>query len=89
MYRLRWGGRWRIGRVKQFLGGEYRKLVVSLLPVRGEEGGVMRIIKNLTGASGKFYRDITRIIRRQTFPPPPQHLENCEIKKSKNVEASD
>ena len=49
----------------------------------------MRIIKNLMGASGKFYRDITRIIRGQTFPPPPQHLENCEIKKDKNVEASD
>ena len=40
------------------------------------------------GASGKFYRDITRIIRRQTFPPPAfRKLRNKN--KNKNVEASD
>ena len=49
--------------------------------MRGEEGGVMRIIKNLMGASGKFYRDITRIIRRQTFPPPPPAFRKLRNKK--------
>ena len=67
---------------KTVFRGGIEKISCQLTASEGGGRGVMRITKNLMGASGKFYRDITRIIRGQTFPPP-QHLENCEKKKTK------
>ena len=55
---------------KTVFRGGIEKISCQLTASEGGGRGVMRITKNLMGASGKFYRDITRIIRRQTFPPP-------------------
>lgn len=42
-----------------------------MVSTANKEGGIVRILQNLTRELGKFYSDTTKFCRTPPFPPPP------------------
>ena len=42
-----------------------------MVSTANKEGGIVRIVQNLTRELGKFYSDKTKFCRTPPLPPPP------------------
>ena len=43
----------------------------NMVSTANKEGGIVRIVQNLTRELGKFYSDTTKFCRTPPLPPPP------------------
>lgn len=48
----------------------------NMVSTANKEGGIVRIVQNLTRELGKFYSDTTKFCRTPPLPPPPPTGDN-------------